>query len=74
MKVGLNQHFLIQGCEIVNYLLEKSRVVTQNTMERNYHIFYQLIAGADSGMKKRLHLTAPSDFHYLNQSGIVVYI
>jgi hypothetical protein len=33
MKVGLNGHFLIQGCEIINYLLEKSRVVTQSTME-----------------------------------------
>lgn len=72
MKVGLNNHFLIQGCEIINYLLEKSRVVTQNTDERNYHIFYQLIAGADSAMKKRLHLRPPSEYNYLNQSGCSV--
>lgn len=74
MKVGMNNNFLIQGCEIINYLLEKSRVVTQSTMERNYHIFYQLIAGADSAMKKRLHLKAPSDFHYLNQSGNFIFM
>jgi myosin heavy subunit len=69
MKVNFDNSFRIQGCEIVNYLLEKSRVVYQNPNERNYHIFYQLLNGADSKMKSRLQLKNPNDFHYLNQSG-----
>jgi myosin heavy subunit len=71
MKVGFNKHFKIQGCEIINYLLEKSRVVTQSANERNYHIFYQLICGADSAMKQRLFLRAISDYKYLSLSGCV---
>ncbi len=72
MKVDFDHDFRIQGCEIVNYLLEKSRVVIQTKGERNYHIFYQLIAGSDPALKARLRLGGIDDYRLLTQSGCSV--
>jgi myosin-7 len=37
----------IKGAAINNYLLEKSRVVQPGPEERNYHVFYHILKGAD---------------------------
>jgi myosin heavy subunit len=40
--------------------------VHQAPTERNYHIFYQLLAGTTDEEKKELHLRAtPADYAYL---------
>ncbi|XP_075464143.1 unconventional myosin-Ie-like isoform X2 [Ascaphus truei] len=58
------------GGKISNFLLEKSRVVSQNTGERNFHIFYQLLEGATPEDRENLGVTTPDYYYYLNQSAV----
>ena len=63
----------IKGGRIINYLLEKSRVVYQTDGERNYHIFYQLLAAGegDSDLSRELMLDSPEMFKFTNQSSVI---
>ena len=52
----------VVGGYISHYLLEKSRIVTQNSRERNYHIFYRLCCGAPKALQERLHIKSPDNY------------
>lgn len=69
MEVNFDHKHNIKGCNVIAYLLEKSRVVKQGPNERNYHIFYMLLAGATKDMKKDFSLKPADQFYYLSQSG-----
>ncbi|KAJ1827719.1 Myosin type-2 heavy chain 1 [Coemansia sp. RSA 2599] len=63
----------IVGGRIRTFLLERSRVAYQPPTERNYHIFYQLLAGASEEQRKAFHLNGAYSswqaFHYTRQGG-----
>lgn len=59
----------IIGARIRTYLLERSRLVFQPLKERNYHIFYQLVAGASNIERQEWGLLPVEHFDYLNQGG-----
>jgi len=57
------------GGMITTYLLEKSRVVNPAKDERNFHIFYHLLGGADKALLNKLHLSGNfDDYEYLRKS------
>lgn len=61
----------IEGGNIEQYLLEKSRIVGQNKGERNYHIFYALVDGLSAEEKRKLELSKPADYAYLNSGNML---
>ncbi|CAK1546256.1 unnamed protein product [Leptosia nina] len=65
MEVHFNNKYQVVGGHISHYLLEKSRICTQSSEERNYHVFYLLCAGAPQELRAALKITKPDDYLYL---------
>ncbi|KAG7302890.1 hypothetical protein JYU34_012876 [Plutella xylostella] len=59
----------LAGARVAHYLLEKSRIVTQSPGERNYHVFYELLAGLDEEQRRARGLLTAEHYFYLNQGG-----
>lgn len=71
IDIHFSRNGVIEGAKIEQYLLEKSRIVSQNPEERNYHIFYCLLAGMTSEEKRKLDLGSAKDYRYLTGGGCV---
>ncbi|OQR93349.1 myosin-like protein [Achlya hypogyna] len=65
-ELQFNAECQLVGARCNTYLLEKSRVSTHGKGERNYHIFYQLLAAPETVRAQvELHETDPMAFPFL---------
>ncbi|XP_030269553.1 unconventional myosin-IXAa isoform X7 [Sparus aurata] len=72
IQVNYQESGTVRGAYVEKYLLEKSRLVYQEHNERNYHVFYYLLAGASEEERKAFHLKKPEEYHYLSQDCFTV--
>uniref|UniRef100_A0A452V929 Unconventional myosin-X n=1 Tax=Ursus maritimus TaxID=29073 RepID=A0A452V929_URSMA len=70
VQLNICQKGNIQGGRIVDCILFHF-IVRQNPGERNYHIFYALLAGLEHEQREEFYLSVPENYHYLSQSGCV---
>uniref|UniRef100_A0A8C5QBR4 Myosin IXB n=1 Tax=Leptobrachium leishanense TaxID=445787 RepID=A0A8C5QBR4_9ANUR len=68
IQVNYLESGIVRGAVVEKYLLEKSRLVSQENNERNYHVFYYMLLGASEEERTEFQLKQPEDYFYLNQS------
>ncbi|XP_012254783.1 myosin heavy chain, muscle isoform X9 [Athalia rosae] len=63
----------LAGADIETYLLEKARVISQQSLERSYHIFYQMMSGAVPNLKQICFLSDNIyDYYNVSQGKITI--
>ncbi|KAG0710437.1 Myosin heavy chain, muscle [Chionoecetes opilio] len=63
----------LSGGDIEVYLLEKARVISQQSLERSYHIFYEMMSDQVPEIKSNCLLTNDIyDYHYVSQGKVTV--
>ncbi|XP_044074657.1 unconventional myosin-VIIb-like [Siniperca chuatsi] len=72
LEIFFNKDGVIKGARVEQYLLEKSRVCHQALEERNYHMFYCMLAGVTAEEKKTLSLGDAKEYRFLTKGGCIV--
>ncbi|XP_071547328.1 myosin heavy chain, muscle-like isoform X16 [Panulirus ornatus] len=63
----------LSGADIETYLLEKARVISQQTLERSYHMFYQIMSDQIKNIKPICFLSNDiHDYHFVSQGKVTV--
>ncbi|XP_061883744.1 si:zfos-588f8.1 isoform X7 [Entelurus aequoreus] len=72
IQVNYLETGVVRGAVVEKYLLEKSRLVSREKNERNYHVFYYLLLGASEEERKEFKLLPPEDYFYLKQQNFKI--
>ncbi|ERE90471.1 myosin-IXb isoform 2 [Cricetulus griseus] len=70
IQVNYLESGIVRGAVVEKYLLEKSRLVSREKDERNYHVFYYLLLGVSEEERQEFRLKQPQDYFYLNQHNL----
>ncbi|XP_061594284.1 si:zfos-588f8.1 isoform X3 [Cololabis saira] len=72
IQVNYLESGVVRGAVVEKYLLEKSRLVSREKNERNYHVFYYLLLGASEEERKEFRLLPPEEYFYLKQQNFKI--
>ncbi|XP_076008922.1 unconventional myosin-IXb isoform X3 [Genypterus blacodes] len=72
IQVNYLESGVVRGAVVEKYLLEKSRLVSREKNERNYHVFYYLLLGASEEERKEFKLLSPEEYFYLKQENFKI--
>uniref|UniRef100_A0A8C7D6G6 Myosin IXB n=1 Tax=Oncorhynchus kisutch TaxID=8019 RepID=A0A8C7D6G6_ONCKI len=72
IQVNYLESGVVRGAIVEKYLLEKSRLVSREKNERNYHVFYYLLVGASEEERRDFKLLQPEDYLYLKQQNFKI--
>ncbi|TRZ03312.1 hypothetical protein DNTS_027479, partial [Danionella cerebrum] len=72
IQVNYLESGIVRGAVVEKYLLEKSRLVSREKNERNYHVFYYLLVGASEEERSEFKLLQPEDYFYLKQENFTI--
>lgn len=68
-ELQFNEKGRISGVKTLDYYLERNRVAGALSGERNFHIFYYLVAGASVEERQHLRLDDKTSYRYMGQRG-----
>ncbi|KAL0994796.1 hypothetical protein UPYG_G00127270 [Umbra pygmaea] len=68
IQLQLDRGQMLVGASVQTYLLEKTRVAAQPMNERNFHIFYQMMKGANDEQRKEWKMAHGQRFAWLPNS------
>uniref|UniRef100_A0A9J8CES7 Unconventional myosin-IXb-like n=1 Tax=Cyprinus carpio carpio TaxID=630221 RepID=A0A9J8CES7_CYPCA len=72
IQVNYLESGVVRGAVVEKYLLEKSRLVSREKNERNYHVFYYLLVGASEDEQREFRLLQPEEYFYLKQENFMI--
>ncbi|KAL1252122.1 hypothetical protein QQF64_019918, partial [Cirrhinus molitorella] len=72
IQVNYLESGVVRGAVVEKYLLEKSRLVSREKNERNYHVFYYLLVGASEDERQEFRLLQPEEYFYLKQENFTI--